>query len=193
MKVSLGDKFIGWESSWMNVHWMKMINVFWMAVTAFDQTWFGHPLFGRIGPNFCWPHLANFVFGGVVGCSLWGCWGCRRVGCRRVGGPKGWGPNPEKVGARRVGAQNFVLFFLFPATVSLFLCLSGRRILVVFEAPGAWNVHIWALGLSRETPASNGPKLVKDGQTPRRRGGGPLVWRRVVRGVQTSNHNNTAT
>ena len=69
-------------------------------------------------------------------------WGPERVGPRKGGAPKGWGPErvgapnprksgapkgwgPERVGPRRVGGQNFALFLPFPATVSLFLCLSG--------------------------------------------------------------------
>ena len=87
-------------------------------------------------------------------------------------GPEGWGAKPRKsgapkggapkggalrVGPRRVGAQNFALFFPSPATVvhSFFpLFWSFRGILVVFEAPGPSNVHVWAFGLSCETPAA---------------------------------------
>ncbi len=41
--------------------------------------------------------------------------------------PEGWASKggAPKGGPRRVGAQNFALFLPFPATVSLFLCLSG--------------------------------------------------------------------
>ena len=48
------------------------------------------------------------------------------MGARRVA-PKGWGPEgwgPEGWGPEGWGAQNFALFLPFPATVSLFLCLS---------------------------------------------------------------------
>ena len=41
-------------------------------------------------------------------------------------------------------AAKFVLFFSFRG--------SSRGILVVFEAPGRSNVHVWALWLSCETP-----------------------------------------
>ena len=91
---------------------------------------------------------------------------------RKSGGPeglrsKGGGPKcrgrivgPRSVGARRVGerrrgAQNFALFLPSPAHIfALVLSLwgSSRGILVVFEAPGPLNVHVWALGLSCETP-----------------------------------------
>ena len=68
------------------------------------------------------------------------------LGCRgwKGGGQKGW------------GAQNFALFFPLPPQNSIFSSLSGgssRGFLVVFEAPGHSNVHVWALGLSCETPA----------------------------------------
>ena len=80
----------------------------------------------------------------------------RRVGARRVGpkgwGFEGWGPNPEKVGPEGWGpegwgAQNFALFFPSPAAkFVLFFPLwrSSRGILVVFEAPGRSNVHVWS-------------------------------------------------
>ena len=68
------------------------------------------------------------------------------------GGPKGGGPNPEKVearraGARRVGGPKFRAFF--PSSRHNFLSsfsLKGsfRGILVVFEAPGRSNVHVWS-------------------------------------------------
>ena len=40
---------------------------------------------------------------------------------------EGWAPKggPRRVGPEGWGAQNFALFLPFPATVSLFLCLSG--------------------------------------------------------------------
>ena len=53
------------------------------------------------------------------------------------------GPKP---GSRRVG-QNFALFFPSPSTkFVLFFLLwgSSRGILVVFEAPGRSNVHVWS-------------------------------------------------
>ena len=51
-------------------------------------------------------------------------------------------------------------FFPSPAGNFILSSLSGgsfRGILVVFEAPGRSNVHVWALGLLRETPAALGP------------------------------------
>ena len=44
------------------------------------------------------------------------------------------------------------IFVLF-----LFWGESSRGSLVVFEAPGPSNVHVWALGLSCEAPAASGP------------------------------------
>ena len=75
-----------------------------------------------------------------------------------MGGWRGWGPlDPDKVGARRVGAQKgggqkggrpkISLFFPSPAAkFVLFFLLwgSSRGILVVFEAPGRSNVHVWS-------------------------------------------------
>ena len=68
-------------------------------------------------------------------------------GAERWGAPKGGGPEPGKGGApkgrgpRRVGRPKISRFFFpFPATVSLFLCLSGGLlvgILVVFGSAGA--------------------------------------------------------
>ena len=49
----------------------------------------------------------------------------------------------------RPTAQNFALFFPSPATIFI---LSSS--LWGFEAPGPSNVHVWALGLSCETPAA---------------------------------------
>ena len=63
------------------------------------------------------------------------------------GAPKGGGPNPEKVGPRRVGGPKFRVFFPSPAAkFVLFFPLwgSSRGILVVFEAPGRSNVHVWS-------------------------------------------------
>ena len=67
------------------------------------------------------------------------------------GGPEGWGPGG-------VGAQNFAFFCLSPTRIfflSFFSLLgSFRGILVAFEAPGPSNVHVWALWLSCEAPAT---------------------------------------
>ena len=75
------------------------------------------------------------------------------------GGSKGgWAPKggaPKGGGPERVGAQNFSFFFPCPAAkFILFFLLWGscRGILVVFEAPGRSNVHVWALGLSCASP-----------------------------------------
>ena len=91
--------------------------------------------------------------------------GWRPPNQEKVGGPKGG--RGRRVGARRVGAEGgrakiFALFFpstapifaLFFLSLAVFSCLffslwgSSRGILVVFEAPGPSNVHVWALGLS---------------------------------------------
>ena len=52
-----------------------------------------------------------------------------------------------------MGGPKFSLYFPSPATIFFpsFSWGSSRGILVVFEAPGPWNVHVWALGLSCET------------------------------------------
>ena len=78
-----------------------------------------------------------------------------RVGPRRVG--------PRRVGARTVGAQNFALFFPLPPQFFILFSLSFvlfRGILVVFEASGRSNVHVWALGLSCASPGgpTRGPE-----------------------------------
>ena len=78
--------------------------------------------------------------------------GARRVGVqgRKCGCPGGGDRNPEEVGARRWGLQNFALFFslfrshfrFFFSPSLVFSCLffslsrSSRGIFVVFEAPG---------------------------------------------------------
>ena len=54
--------------------------------------------------------------------------GAQKGGAQKGGGPKGWGPEgwgPEGGSPKGGGAQNFVLFLPFPATISLFLCLFG--------------------------------------------------------------------
>ena len=91
--------------------------------------------------------------------------GARRVGARRVGpqprksgSPKGRGQKwrPERWEFEGWEAQNFALFFPSPAAkFVLFFPLwgSSRGFLVVFEAPGHSNVHVWALG----GPGKGGP------------------------------------
>ena len=65
-------------------------------------------------------------------------------------GPEGWGPEgwgPEGWGPRKVGGPKFRAFFPSPAAkFVLFFPLwgSSRGILVVFEAPGRSNVHVWS-------------------------------------------------
>ena len=54
-------------------------------------------------------------------------------------------------------AQNFALFFPPPATIFILLSLSWGPFVEFcwcFWRPEPWNVHIWALGLSCETPAA---------------------------------------
>ena len=76
--------------------------------------------------------------------------GPRRVGSRKVEGPKGGGPESGALkggGEEGWGAQNFALFFPCPAAkFVLFFPLwgSSRGILVVFEALGRSNVHVWS-------------------------------------------------
>ena len=100
--------------------------------------------------------------GGSKGGSNGG--GSKGGGLGRVG-QKGGGPTqikwgPEEWGPEGWGALNFALFFHSPAAkFVLFFPLWGsfRGILVVFEAPGRSNVHVWVLGLSCETPAAPKP------------------------------------
>ena len=64
------------------------------------------------------------------------------------------GPSPDSPSA---GPPKVSPFFPSPAPIfALFVSLwgSSRVFLVVFEAPGPSNVHVWALGLSCETPAA---------------------------------------
>ena len=108
-------------------------------------------------PTLASPHLANFF--------LWwgGGWGSRRGGGPNLEkvGPRRWGPEggPEGVGARtqkrwgpkglgprRVGAQNFALFFsLSRRKFHSFFSLGGLLVEFwwCFEAPGRSNVHVW--------------------------------------------------
>ena len=101
-------------------------------------------------------------------------WGPRRVGAPKGGGPQGWGarrvggPNTERWGPKGWGTegwgtQNFTLFLPFPATVSLFLCLSGC-LLVEFwwclKRRGPEMCTFGVLGLSCASP------------------GGPVWWGR---------------
>ena len=57
---------------------------------------------------------------------------------------------PRPTGPTSAGLPKISLFFPSPATISLFLCLSGCLPLSgVFEGQNP-NVHVWALGLSLE-------------------------------------------
>ena len=67
------------------------------------------------------------------------------------GGQKGGGPNLENVWPRREGAPNGgakISRFFFPPPATIFflpsLSWGSRGILVVFEAPGPSNVHVWS-------------------------------------------------
>ena len=71
--------------------------------------------------------------------------GPRRVEAPKGGGPEGW--RARRVGADRWGGQNFALFPPSPAKMFFLLSLSlgvFRGILVVFEALGRSNVHVWS-------------------------------------------------
>ena len=74
--------------------------------------------------------------------------GGSKGGGSKGGGSKGGAPKAAgRVRADRVGAQNFAFFFPCPAAkFVLFFPLwgSSRGILVVFEAPGRSNVHVWS-------------------------------------------------
>ncbi len=108
--------------------------------TDFGQSRFGHPdltkfgqsNFGQFWPN---PILAN-PFLARISVSVVS----QSVRPRRVGARRGVGP-------RRVGAQNFALFFPSPPSFSLFfvsLWVSSRGFLVVFASAGPSNVHVWS-------------------------------------------------
>ena len=94
-------------------------------------------------------------------------WGFEGWGAqpRKSGGPKGGGPKcgGPNCGGPKGGEPKISRFFSCPAAkFVLFFPLwgSSRGILVVFEAPGRSNVHVWALGLSCASP------------------GGPVWWGR---------------
>ena len=101
------------------------------------------------------PILANPFFGSGV--------------CH-VGVPKGEerrvGPNPEKIGPRRVGAQNVALFLPSPLHFVLFhsFWVTSRGILV-FSMAGPSNVHVWIFRLSCES--SSGFGAVPAFETPK--------------------------
>ena len=98
-------------------------------------------VWGPKGPIVCFLKLIVQVKFCGVDVGGWRKVGTSMVGPRRVG--------PRRVWARTVGAQNFALFFPSPATVFHSFSLSFglfRGILVVFEAPGRSNVHVWSSG-----------------------------------------------
>ena len=121
--------------------------------------WSNWPIFDRIWPNRIWPIL--FLVGpGGVGARRGGGpegWGPGGAGARRGGSPEGWGPGPRKSGTRRGGGPEawggpkISRFFSLSCRKFHFLLSlwgSSSGILVVFEAPGRSNVHVWALWLS---------------------------------------------
>ena len=76
-------------------------------------------------------------------------WGPRRVGAPKGGGPEGWGPEgwgPEGWGPEGWGPEGWRFFFPSPATVFILFSLSfgPSRGILVFEAPGRSNVHVWS-------------------------------------------------
>ena len=72
-------------------------------------------------------------------------------------GPEGRGP--EGWGSKMVGGPKISLFFFpSPATISLFLCLSGCLLVVCWwcfrRSAGAWNVHVWSSRCFTRQPES---------------------------------------
>ena len=89
------------------------------------------------------------------------------LGNRRVGAREVEVQTKKKWDARRWEFQISRFLFHLPLPFSLFFPLSwvsSRGILVVFEAPGPSNVHVWALGLSCENPAPREKKTREDPQ-----------------------------
>ena len=105
--------------------------------TDFGQSRFGHRGFGQ---NQFWPKpiLANPIWANPI-------WANPILDLVCHGGaPKG---GERKVGPRKGGWPNISRFFPSPATIfALFVSLwgSSRGFLVVFEAPGPSNVHVWS-------------------------------------------------
>ena len=67
------------------------------------------------------------------------------VGGSGGGGPKGW--VPEVVWARRVGAQNFALFFLSPAGNFILSSLSGGLLVAFWWFLKRRDAHMCAFGV----------------------------------------------
>ena len=118
------------------------------AVTAFGQTWFGHPYLAAFGQT----EFGQTAFGQF--CLWWGHGGvgagARKSGARRVGGrarrvgPEGWGP--EGWGPKGGEPKILRFFCSLPPEIHSFFSLWGfsRGILVVFETPGRSNVRVWS-------------------------------------------------
>ena len=132
--------------------------------------------------------LFRFALGWVVWVGRW-FWVGEWVGPRNGGAPEGWSPQgwsrePTKGGAPKGGAPmgaapkgggpKISRFFSLSRPhfhyFSLFLWGSSRGILVLFEAPGPSNVHVWS---SRAVVSAGG------------RSRGRAVRRRAVRITQT--------
>ena len=71
--------------------------------------------------------------------------GAQKGGAPKGGAPKGWGPEGWE-------AQNFALFLPFPATVSLFLCLSGGLLVEFWWCLKRRVCTFGVLGLSCASP-----------------------------------------
>ena len=118
--------------------------------TDFGQSRFGHP------------DLTNPIFWPIFLVSWWGPKG-RLAKPRKSGGPEGWAPEgwgakprksegpegwgPKGWGPGGWGPKNSRFFFPLPPQFFFFFSLSFgffRGILVVFEAPGPSNVHVWS-------------------------------------------------
>ena len=120
--------------------------------TAVGQYHIWPKLTGRIWPSLfgrVWPILVDRIWPDRIWPILF------LVGARRGGGPKGWSPKgggpagwgPEGWGPKGGGPKISRFFFSLPPENSFFSSLSSRfsrGILVVFEAPGCSNVHVWS-------------------------------------------------
>ena len=103
------------------------------------------------------PHLLVWV---------WRCCGCGCCGCCWFGLPRTTFrrtlPPPD-----RPKFRSFSSFSRHRFAVSASLWVSSRWILVVFWRPEPWNVHVWALGLSCETPAAPRDRAAGARRSPR--------------------------
>ena len=120
------------------------------------RIWPGH-FRDRFWPNRIWPEL---VFGQVCVCV---CVSRFLVGDFKIFGGclQDFPRTATSAGpALRWTAQNFALFFLSPAGNFILSSLSwgsSRGILVVFEGPGPWNVHIRSSRVVVWAPAAPKP------------------------------------